>query len=300
MRLTAVFPTTEIGTDPGAIRAWAEAVESMGFARIMAYDHVLGAVHDGREPPLWGPYTERDAFHEPMVLFGYLAAVTSRVELMTGVLVLPQRQVALAAKQAIEIDLLSGGRLVLGVGTGWNHVEYEALGTEFRSRAARFDEQIEVLSRLWGEAIVDVSGRWHRIDRAGLEPRSPRPLPLWFGGSAVPALRRAARWGQGFSFGTTGERILQAKRVLAEFLVAAGRDPLTFPAEAILHAGKDPEVLSADAAAWAAAGGSHLAISTMTSRMLGSTGRPCVTVDDHVALLGEVRDAVRAVVPGDG
>ena len=296
VQLTAVFPTTEIGSDPGAIRAWAQAVESLGFTRIMAYDHVLGAVHDDREPKLWGPYTERDAFHEPMVLFGFLAAVTTDVELMTGVLVLPQRQVALAAKQAIEIDLLSGGRLVLGVGTGWNHVEYEALGTDYRTRARRLDEQVEVLQRLWTEPVVDHTGRWHRIDRAGLEPRSPRPLPLWFGGSAEPALRRAVRWGQGFSFGTTGQRILDARATLVAMLTEAGRDPARFPTEAILHAGKGPDAIAADAAAWAAAGGSHLAVSTMTSMMLGSTGRPCRGVDDHVALLETVRDEVRGAL----
>jgi probable F420-dependent oxidoreductase len=293
MRLTAVFPTTEIGPDPGAVRAWAQGVEALGFSRIMAYDHVLGAVHDERDPPLWGPYTERDPFHEPMVLFGFLAAVTSSVELMTGVLVLPQRQVALVAKQAIEIDLLSGGRLVLGVGTGWNHVEYEALGTEFRTRARRLDEQVEVLQQLWTQALVEFDGRWHRIDRAGLSPRSPRPLPLWFGGSAEGALRRAAAFGQGFSFGTAGPRILAARDRLLELLAETGRDPSAFPMEAILHAGKGLDAVGAEAEAWRSAGGTHLAISTMTSAMLGATGSPCQTVDEHLALLEEVRAAVR-------
>jgi probable F420-dependent oxidoreductase len=292
MQLTAVFPTTEIGPDVGAVRAWAEGVEALGYSRIMAYDHVLGAVHEGREPALWGPYSERDPFHEPLVLFGFLAAVTRHVELMTGVLVLPQRQVALVAKQAIEIDLLSNGRLVLGVGTGWNYVEYEALGTDFRSRARRLDEQIEVLRRLWDEAIVDFEGRWHRIDRAGLSPRPERPLPLWFGGSAEGALARAARHGEGFSFGTAGPRIVTARRRLVELLVEAGRDPATVPTEAILHAGKGVDVVAAEAAGWRAEGGTHLAVSTMTSSMLGATGRPCAGVDDHLALLAEVRDSI--------
>lgn len=295
MRLTAVFPTTEIGPDPGAVRAWATGVESLGFDRIMAYDHVLGAVHADREPALWGPYTELDPFHEPMVLFGFLAAITSHVELMTGVLVLPQRQVALVAKQAIEIDLLSGGRLVLGVGTGWNHVEYEALGTDYRTRAKRLDEQIEVLQQLWTEPIVDVAGRWHRIDRAGLLPRSPRALPLWFGGSQEGALRRAVRFGAGFSFGTAGPRIVTARRRLVELLVEAGRDVDGFPTEAILHAGKGPDTVAAEAEAWVAEGGTHLAVSTMTSAMLGATSRPCTTVDEHLAVLAEVRDVVRAM-----
>jgi probable F420-dependent oxidoreductase len=296
MQLTAVFPTTEIGSDPGAVRAWATGVEELGFDRIMAYDHVLGAVHAGREPALWGPYTELDPFHEPLVLFGFLAAITTRVELMTGVLVLPQRPVALAAKQAIEVDLLSNGRLVLGVGTGWNFVEYESLGTEYRTRAKRLDEQIEVLRRLWSEPVVDFEGRWHRIDRAGLLPRSARPLPLWFGGSQEGALRRAARHGEGFSFGTAGARILTARARLVELLVEQGRDPATFPTEAILHAGKGPEVLATEAADWIAAGGTHLAVSTMTSTMLGSTTRPCDGVDAHLSLLAETRDLVRSLV----
>ncbi len=292
MQLTAVFPTTEIGADAGAVRAWAQGVEALGFSRIMAYDHVLGAVHDGREPALWGPYTERDPFREPMVLFGYLAGVTERVELMTGVLVLPQRQVALVAKQAIEIDLLSNGRLVLGVGTGWNHVEYESMGVDYRTRAKRLDEQVELLSLLWTQAIVDFDGRWHRVDRAGLLPRSDRPLPLWFGGSAEGALARAARCGEGFSFGTAGPRITAARRRLMELLVLSGREPTAFPTEAILHAGKGIDAVVAEAAEWRVEGGSHLAVSTMTSTMLGATSLPCATVDDHLALLAVVRDAI--------
>ena len=292
MKLAAVLPTTEIGSDTGAVRAWAEGVEALGFDRIIAYDHVLGAVHEHREPPLWGPYTEHDPFREPLVLFGYLAAVTHRVELMTGVLILPQRQVALVAKQAIEVDLLSGGRLVLGVGTGWNFVEYEALGMEYRNRAKRFDEQIEVLQRLWSEPVVDFTGRYHRIDRAGLSHRVARPLPLWFGGSAEGALRRAASQGQGFTFGTAGSRVIGALARLRELLSEAGRDPLTFPTEAILHAGKGVDAVVVESTDWRAAGGSHLAISTMTSRMLGAESLPCATVDDHLALLAEVKTAI--------
>ena len=294
MPLAAVFPTTEIGPDAGAVRAWALAVEEMGFDRIIAYDHVLGASHDDREPPLRGPYTERDPFHEPLVLFGFLAAITHRVELMTGVLIMPQRPVVLVAKQAVEVDLLSGGRLVLGVGTGWNHVEYQALGTEFRNRAKRFDEQIEVLEQLWSQPVVDFTGTYHRIDRAGLNHRSPRPLPLWFGGSSEAALRRAVRWGKGFTFGTAGSRIEGAFEVLQGLLADAGREPATLPTEAILHTGKGTDVLVGEAEAWRRLGGTHLAISTMTNPMLGATGRPCVGVDEHLAVLAEVRSAITA------
>lgn len=292
MHLAAVLPTTEIGPDAGAVRAWAQGAEDLGFDRIIAYDHVLGAVHEGREPPLWGPYTEHDPFHEPMVLFGYLAAVTRHVELMTGVIILPQRQVALLAKQAIEVDLLSGGRLVLGVGIGWNYVEYEALGTEYRNRAARFDEQITVLRALWDEHIVDFTGRYHRIDRAGLSYRPERALPLWFGGSAEASLRRAAAVGDGYQFGTAGPRIVTAHQRLRELLAEAGRDADAFPSGAILHTGKGFDTAVQDAADWRAAGGTHLAISTMANRMLGAVEAPFTTVDQHLAVLEAVKVAI--------
>ncbi len=292
MSLAAVFPTTEIGPDAGAVRAWAQAVEEMGFDRVIAYDHVLGAPHDHRDPPLRGPYTEHDPFHEPLVLFGFLAAITQRVELMTGVLILPQRPVALVAKQAVEIDLLSGGRLVLGCGSGWNHVEYEALGTTFRDRARRFDEQVQVLTLLWDEALVDFTGTYHRIDRAGLVPRAGRPLPLWFGGSSDAALRRAVRWGSGFTFGTAGPRIEGAFGVLQGLLADAGRDPASMPTEAIFHAAKGTSVVAEEAAAWRRLGGTHLAISTMTNAALGADVRRCAGLDDHLAVLAEVRAAL--------
>ncbi|MEX1104633.1 MAG: LLM class F420-dependent oxidoreductase [Ilumatobacteraceae bacterium] len=294
MLLAAVFPTTEIGPDAGAVRDWAQGVEDLGFDRIIAYDHVLGAVHEGRDPALWGPYTEHDPFHEPMVLFGYLAGITQRIELMTGVIILPQRQVALLAKQAIEVDLLSGGRLVLGVGIGWNYVEYEALGTEYRNRAARFDEQIAVLRALWDEPIVDFTGRYHRIDRAGLSYRPNRALPLWFGGSAEAALRRAAAVGDGFQFGTAGPRIVAAQARLRELVAEAGRRVESYPSGAVLHTGKGLDTAVQDAADWSAAGGTHIAISTMVKRMLGAADHACATVDDHLAMLAAVRQSITA------
>lgn len=290
-RFSAVLPTTEIGADSGAVRAWAQGVEELGFARIIAYDHVLGAVHAGRDPELRGPYDEHDPFREPLVLFGYLAAITSTVELMTGVLILPQRQTALVAKQAAEVQLLSDGRLVLGVGTGWNYVEYESLGTNFRTRAKRLDEQVEVLRALWEQPVVDFTGANHRIDRAGILPK-PARIPLWFGGSAEPALRRAVRHGDGFTFGTAGPRVDAALALLHELLDEAGRNRASMPIECILHAGKGIDGVVAEAQSWQAAGGQRIGVSTMTSAMLGSTTRPCATVDDHLALLDEVKAAV--------
>ena len=189
MRLGAVFPTTEIGNDPIAVRDYAQAAEALGCVRLTAYDHVLGADHADREPPLRGPYTQHDPFHEPFVLFGFLAAHTTRIELATGVLVLPQRQTALVAKQAAEVDLLSGGRLVLGVGTGWNHVEYTALGTTFRDRARRFDDQVDVLRALWEQELVDARERRSTASSGPASCRGPavrsrcgwaaRPRPRW-------------------------------------------------------------------------------------------------------------------------
>ena len=186
MKIGAVFPHLDIGNDPAVIRHWAQTAEGLGYSHILAYDHVIGAVHEGREPPLWGPYTEQSAFHEPFVLFGYLAACTTKVELATGIVILPQRQTVLVAKQAAEIDLLSGGRLRLGVGTGWNYVEFEALNEDFGNRGARQAEQVALLRQLWAEPVLDYSGRWHRIERAGLKPLPGRSIPS---GSAASRMR---------------------------------------------------------------------------------------------------------------
>jgi len=263
MKLGAIFPTTEIGNDPTAIRDWAQAAESLGYQRVVTYDHVLGAVHDGRTPKLMGPYTEHDAFHEPFVLFAYLAAITARLELVTGVLVLPQRQTALVAKQAAELSLLSEGRLCLGVGTGWNHVEYTSLGTSFEDRGARFDEQIELLRRLWREPVVDFEGAHHRVERAGLLPLPPREIPIWLGGFSKVAVRRAARVGDGFLFGTTPTRMLGLLKTLRGYLSEAGRDPASYPVEAVVDFSQSPDEWRAELDAWREAGGTHLSLRAM-------------------------------------
>src|SRR5579871_4864953 len=194
MRIGAVFPQTKIGSDPVAIRDYAQAVEAMGYTHILVYDHVVGASTATR--PDWrGPYTSDTTFQEPFVLFGYLAGLTSRVELTTGVIILPQRQTSLVAKQTAEIDVLSGGRLRLGVGIGWNPVEFEALNEDFHNRGARIEEQVAVLRALWTEPVVTFQGRWHHIDAAGIKPLPvQQPIPVWFGGSPTePILRRTAR-----------------------------------------------------------------------------------------------------------
>ena len=224
LRLGAVFPTSDIGTDPVAIRDFAQGVEELGLDHLITYDHVLGADHADRDPPLTGPYTEHDAFHEPFVLFGYLAAVTSRLELVVGVLVLPQRQTALVAKQAAEVAILSGGRLRLGIGTGWNWVEYDALGVPYRSRAGRLEEQVDVLRRLWAEPLVTVHGKHHDIERAGILPMPDGPIPIWFGGGAEPQLRRAARLGDGFLASRADDRARGQVQQLLAFRDEAGAD----------------------------------------------------------------------------
>jgi probable F420-dependent oxidoreductase len=232
MDFGVTFPTCEIGRDVGAIRDWVVAVEALGFSHVVALDHVLGAQHDRRDPPLWGPYDETHEFHEPMVLFGFIAALTSRIGLSTGVLVLPQRQTALVAKQAAEIDVLSGGRLRLAVGVGWNPIEYESLGTSFSDRGARIEEQIEVLRSLWSNPLVDVDTRTHRIDRAGIAPRPERQIPIWLGGYVAAARRRAARIGDGFLMSPAHPDSVRVQvDDLRQHLSAQGRDAAAFPVE---------------------------------------------------------------------
>lgn len=204
--------------------SFVRTAEELGYFHVLAYDHVLGA-HPDREPALWGPYSHETTFHEPLVLFGYLAAMTDTIELTTGVVILPQRQTALVAKQAAEVDLLSRGRLRLGVGIGWNPVEYMGLGQTFTDRADRLEEQIDLLRRLWSEPLVDFSGSWHRIDRAALAPRPLRKVPIWFGGFSQPAFRRAARLGDGFLVFTNPESTVRALRSNLDQL---DRDPNTF------------------------------------------------------------------------
>jgi probable F420-dependent oxidoreductase len=263
MKFGAVFPTTEIGSDPIAIRDWAQAAEQLGYDHMITYDHVLGAEHAKREPALAGPYTEHDAFHEPMVLLGYLAGLTTKLGLATGVMILPQRQAALVAKQAAEIDVLSSGRLRLGVGTGWNWVEYESLGATFEDRGARFDEQVELLRKLWREPLVDYDGRYHRVARANILPL-PRPdLPLWFGGFSPVALRRAARTGDGFIFGTTATRMRGMLETLRALVASEGRDPDTFGAEAICDFSQPRGEWAREVESWREGGGSHISLRAM-------------------------------------
>src|SRR5947207_6619171 len=202
MKAGVVYPQVGLGGDDGAVNAVAHAAEHLGYDHIVIYDHVLGAVHTGREPKLTGPYKETDPFHEPLVTYAYLAGITNKLELVTGVIILPQRQTALFAKQAADVDLFSEGRLRLGVGVGWNWVEYDGLEMpqHFRRRGKRQEQQIALIRKLWEEPVVDHADSDHRIDRAGVLPRPKRQIPIWLGGFSEAAYDRAARIGDGFLF----------------------------------------------------------------------------------------------------
>jgi probable F420-dependent oxidoreductase len=266
MDLGAVFPTTQIGDDPAVIRDFAQTAEGLGYRRICVYDHVLGAVHGDREPPLAGPYTEATPFHEPLVLLGFLAACTTTIELEVAVLVLPQRQTALVAKQAAEVAVLSGGRLVLAVGTGWNYVEYESLGVPFAGRGRRLDEQVDVLRRLWRQPVLDYTGAYHRIPRAGIRPLPPGgTVPLWVGGGGEAALRRTAEVGDGFVFGSAGPRSHVRAERLHELLTEHGRDPAAFPMEAMIDYSLGDRFWADEVTAWQQRGGDMLSIRTMST-----------------------------------
>src|SRR5262245_47535196 len=240
MRIGVVFPQTKIGADPTGVRDYAQALEQMGYRHILIYDHVLGASTKSR--PDWkGAYNSEDMFHEVFVLYGYLAAITREVELVTGVLVLPQRQTALVAKQAAEIDILSGGRLRLGIGVGWNAVEYQALNENFHNRGARSEEQIALLRALWTEPVVTFTGRWHTVEDAGINPLPvQRPIPVWIGGYSDVTLRRAARLADGYfpAGKPTDDNVRAAIEQLHGYLRESGRPAGSFGIEARLSLGQ--------------------------------------------------------------
>ncbi len=267
MKLGVVFPQTEIGSDPGAVREYAQAAESMGYNHILAFDHVLGANAESR--PGWsGAYRHTDAFHEPFVLFGYLAAVTSSVELVTGVIILPQRQTALVAKQTAAVDVLSQGRLRLGIGVGWNAVEYEALGENFHDRGRRSEEQIELLRKLWTNDLITYEGRWHKVTDAGLNPLPvQQPIPVWFGGAAPQTIRRVATIGDGwfplFRPDDQGRELIESMREQAD---AAGRGSDDIGVESwvsIRDSSEDDWKRTAEA--WRELGATHLSVNTMNA-----------------------------------
>ncbi len=265
MKIGAVFPQTEFGNDPVALRDYAQTLESLGYHHVLAYDHVLGA--NPNRPGGWsGPYTYQTPFHEPFVLFSFMAGVTTRLELATGIIILPQRQTALVAKQAATLDVLSGGRLRLGIGIGWNQVEYECLNENFHNRGRRVEEQVEVLRLLWTQPLVQFKGRWHSIPDAGINPLPiQQPIPIWFGGHAEAVMRRIARWGAGWM--PNYRRAEEARPNLAlldQFLAEAGRSRAEVGLEPRVGYGDgNPDRWRRWMEEWQAVGATHMTVNTM-------------------------------------
>ncbi|MCW3068575.1 MAG: hypothetical protein JWL67_1200 [Solirubrobacterales bacterium] len=303
LRLGVVFPHTEIEPEPGAIRAWATAVAELGFDHALVYDHVTGVdpvVHadHGASARAAGatsakPYDVADRFHELMVLLGFLAGVAPSLELLSGVLVLPQRQTALVAKQAAEIDLLSEGRLRLGVGVGWNSLEQRSLGSDFRQRGARIEEQIALLRRYWTEPTVRFEGRWDWADGVGIAPLPvQRPIPIWVAaGTNARALERVGRLGDGWlPVGTDPRRLHDQLERIRAAAVAAGRDPAMLGLQGRTAVTDDRDALSGELEAWRDLGATHVALDTMRRGLDG--------VEEHVATLRSA--AAPAIAEGRG
>jgi probable F420-dependent oxidoreductase len=284
MNVGVVFPQVEIGDDPRAIVEYTQAVEAMGYTHILVFDHVLGA--NPERPGGWkGPYTYRHAFHEPFVLFGFLAAATQRIGLVTGILILPQRQTALVAKQAAAVDVLSAGRLRLGVGVGWNAVEFEGLNESFSNRGKRVEEQLQLMRALWTQELVTFQGQWHRVSDAGINPLPvQRPIPIWMGGESEPVVRRAARladgWMPHFRPGPAAQAIVDRLHGLVR---EAGRDPALFGIEGRMTLAQvPPEQRGREMDAWRKMSGiTHLCVHTV--------GLGLKTPAEHVRALEQVR-----------
>ena len=290
MKVGAIYPQTELGGDVGAVKAFAQAAEEMGYDHLVIYDHVLGADHAGREPKLRGPYKNTDPFHEPLVTYAYLAGVTERIELVTGVLVLPQRQTALVAKQAADVDLFSGGRLRLGIGVGWNWVEFDALELPdtFKKRGRRQEAQIDLMRKLWVEQQIEHQDDFHRVDRAGILPLPKRQIPIWLGGSSEVAYDRAARMADGFLIsGRSQDYAQKIKTRIEGQLDGLGRERSSFGFESIQSFNRGPNRWPEDIAAWQDAGGSHISIVTM--------GADLKKVDDHIDAIRQWREVYDSV-----
>jgi probable F420-dependent oxidoreductase len=278
MKIGVTFPQLDFGADAGAVRAYTQAAEGLGFDYLLAYDHVLSA--DVTNRPGWTGYTDKDSFHELFVLFGYMAGVAPKLELVTGVIILPQRQAALVAKQAAEVDILTEGKFRLGIGVGWNHVEYEGLNEEFSNRGKRVEEQIAYMRRLWTDPVITFEGRYHKLTEAGLNPLPiQRPIPVWIGGTADVALERCGRIADGwFPLGRpTPEVRAQIERVFSA-AEAAGRSRSEIGIDARIDMRTVPESeWASEIAAWKSAGATHVSISTMYQNY---------TTDEHIAAIG--------------
>ena len=286
MQIGAVFPHNEIGTDPGAIKAYAQGVEAMGITHLLIYDHVLGADPD-REGGFRGPYDKDVAFHEPFTTFAFIAGVTDKIDLITTVMILPQRQTVLAAKQAAEVALLSNNRFKLGIGVGWNELEYVGLNETFNNRGRRQEEQVDVMRKLWSEDSLDYTGEYHRIDKASINPRPSKTIPIWFGGSVPALLDRVARLGDGWiPLMGANDKAKACIDTIKQTRKAAGLSFANFGIQAqAQYAGGSPERWRKHAEAWREMGCTHLAIATHNA---GPTN-----VDGHLARIGEYQQALQ-------
>lgn len=286
MKIGVVFPQTEIGPDAGGVRAHIQAVEDLGYSHLLAYDHVLGANTASR--PGWsGPYSSESLFHEVFVLFSFAAGFTERIEFVTGVLILPQRQTVLVAKQAASLDRLSNGRLRLGIGVGWNDVEYVGLNENFKDRGRRSEEQIAVMRRLWTNEVVEFDGRWHHIPDAGIKPLPvQQPVPVWIGGYTDVTMKRIGRIGDGWFPGSQpGEKLDGDLHMVAEAAREAGRDPAEIGMEGRINLVQTPESEWAAATErWRAAGATHMSVVTMGKRL---------EPEGHIDLIRRYRESVR-------
>lgn len=287
MKLGVVFPQSEIGNDPIVIRDYAQAAEQLGYDHVLVFDHVLGA-HPDRFEKFRPPYDYRTPFHEPFVLFGYLAAVTTKLELTTGIVILPQRQTALVAKQAAAVDVLSGGRMRLGVGIGWNHVEYEALRENFHNRGRRVEEQIALMRRLWTEELVDFDGRYDNVHQAGICPLPvQRPIPVWMGGGADAVLRRVARIADGwFPQFQPGPRAAETVELLRGYIRDAGRSAGDVGIEGRISLSNTPaDAWVATLHGWRDLGATHVSFNTMNAGLASPR--------DHIDAVRRFREIAR-------
>lgn len=278
MKIGIIYPQVELGGDPEALRRFAQAAEEVGYDHLVLYDHVIGASHEDRDPPMWGPYTERSPFHDPLVAFAFLAGLTEQIEFVTGILIAPQRQTVLVARQTADVDLMSGGRLRLGVGAGYNPVEYHAMGADFGARGRKLSDQIPYLRRLWSEELISYEGAYDQIDRANLVPRPRRQIPIWCGGFAEAMFKRAVAMADGFIFGYgLGEDATNGWLRVQELLAEAGRPVEGFGAQFLMH---PPEAPYTDAET--VEGAKRLQAAGATHASLYTMDRGFTTVDQHI------------------
>ena len=288
MELAVQYPADALGSDPEVLRGFAQTAEQAGYARLVFAEHVLGA--DPDRPGGWdGPYTYRNHWPEPMTTFGFLAAVTERIEMMTGVLVLPQRQTVLVAKQAAQVDVMSKGRIVLGVGTGWNAVEYHGLGQDFATRGRRLEEQIGLMRQLWKEQVLTFEGEFDQVDRAGLNPLPTRgDIPIWMGGKGPRILDRIGRIGDGwFPLLLRPTETAEGMARIREAASAAGRDPDALGLMCMVTETGNLEKQVEMAGRYRDVGATHLVLSVQSDPSLQ-------TLDQHVSRFTRFAEAVRA------